>query len=180
MTASTVKSVNITNFESDPITVGHRQRGILKSTFDSDTVAITSVDETGDITLIGKIRSNASLVDVLVKCGKLDSHACPTLTLNVGFYYSGVGGNQALNGLTSGTVIDADAIATASTFAQADVNTWTSVYNKGAGNTTKEVWELCSGLTEDPGGWFYIGLTVVTAAATDASDVVDIRIDYLD
>lgn len=180
MAATTVKSVNITNIESDPITILHNKSGELETQFDTIEVAITSEDEVGDIILITPINSNDVILDVLLLNDALDAVA--SLAVDVGLYYSGIGGTQANLGNVSGTVVDADCFASASAILQAAVTSWTSVRFEAAGadiaNVGQEAWEV-AGLSADPGGKFYVGLTVTTPAATDAAGTLVCRVDTL-
>jgi hypothetical protein len=126
------------------------------------------------------IPSNAVIIDVAHKNDDLDSDGSPALEGDWGLYYSGIGGNQLLSGNVSGTVIDANCFADASTALQAASTTWVSVRNvtDDIVNIDKEAWEV-AGLTEDPGGIFYVGFTVGTAAATAAAGDIVVRVDYL-
>jgi hypothetical protein len=100
--------------------------------------------------------------------------------MDVGLYYSGIGGNQDKDGNVSGTVIDADVFGSAVTTFRAAVKTWTSVRFEADDivDVKKEAWEA-GGLTADPGGLFYIGLTVTTVAATAAAGDIVMRVTYM-
>lgn len=178
MTATTVKSDNITNIEASPITVLDKKLGVLTSTIDQIEVATTSEDEVGDIILLCAIPTTAVILDVLILNDALD--AVSDLAVDVGLYYSGIGGTQALDGNTSGTVVDADAFATAATTLQAATTTWTSQRFEADDiiDVEKEAWSV-GGLTSDPGGILYIGFTVTTPAATDAAGSLVCRVDYI-
>lgn len=180
MAATTVKSENVTNIEASPITVLDRKRGRVKTIIDQDAVATTSIDEAGDITLFGPIPSNAVILDVSVLSDDLDSNVCPTLAMDWGIYYSGIGGSQYKDGNTSGTVVDVDTFATAETNLQSATTTWTSLRFEADDivDVKKEAWEA-AGLTADPGGLFYVGCSVETAAATAAAGDLVVRIDYI-
>lgn len=181
MVASTVKSENVTNIEATPRTVLDRKGGRIKTIIDQDAIATTSIDEAGDVMLFGPIPSDAVILDVLVLNDDLDSDGTPTLAVDVGLYYSGIGGSQYLDGNTSGTAISATCFATAVTTLQAAVTSWTSLRFEADDITgaDEEAWQV-GGLTANPGGDFYIGLTVETAAATAAAGDVVVRVDYLD
>lgn len=178
MTASTVKSENVTNVEAG--TTLDKKDGRLKVTIDQDAIATTSIDEANDLMLFCPIRSNDVVLDVLVLNDDLDGHACPTLAVNVGLYYSGIGGDQAKTGKTSGTVIDADCFASAATTLQAANVTWTSLRCEADDivDVKKEAWEV-AGLSSDPGGIFYVGIAVTTAAATAAAGDIVVRVDTI-
>lgn len=180
MVATTVKSENVTNIEAGPPTALDRKRGRVKSVIDQDAVATTSIDEAGDITLFGPIPSNAVILDVSILNDDLDSNCTPTLAMDWGLYYSGIGGTQKLNGNTSGTVIDVDCFSTASTNLQAAKVVWTSVRFEADDivDVKKEAWQV-AGLSADPGGLFYVGASVETAAATAAAGDIVVKVDYI-
>lgn len=178
MTASTVKSEAVTLVEAGSVV--DRKKGRLKTIVDQDAIATTSIDETGDVMLFCPIPSNAVILDLAVLCDDLDSNGTPALAADVGLYYSGIGGEQYKTGKTSGTVIDADCFASAVTTLQAAVVNWTSLRFEAANITTadQEAWEV-AGLTADPGGLFYVGITVTTAAATAAAGDIVVKVEYI-
>ena len=178
MTASTVKSENVTNIEAVPVVILDRKKGRLKVQIDKIEVAITSEDEVGDKILACPIPSNAVILDVMVNNDALDAVA--DLAVDVGLFYSGKGGQQVKDGRTSGDVIDADCFATATAVLQAAVNSWTSIRFEADDivDVTKEAWEV-AGLAADPGGILYVGVTVTTPAATDAAGSLVLRVDTI-
>lgn len=180
MTATTVKSVNVTNIEASPLVGLDRKRGRLKILHDQDAIATTSLDEVGDLMLFGPIPSNAVILDVLHLNDDLDSGGTG-LDINAGLYYSGIGGTQTKDGNTSGTVIDADCFASDSDAFTAAVTVWTSLRFEADDivDVGKEAWDV-AGLSADPGGLFYVGLAVGTNVATteQAGDIV-LRVDYI-
>ena len=180
MVATTVKSENVTNIEAAAITALDRKRGRLKILIDQDAIATTSIDEANDLMLFGPIPSNAVITDVKIKNDDLDSNGTPTLAVNVGLYYSGIGGNQLKNGNTSGTVIDADCFASAATTLQAANVTWASLRCEADDivDIKKEAWEV-GGLSSDPGGHLYVGIAVTTGAATAAAGDIVVCVEYI-
>jgi len=181
MTATTVKSENVTNVEASPIVALDRKKGRIKTQIDQDAIATTSLDEVNDLMLFCPIPSNAVILDVMHLNDDLDSNGSPTLDINCGLYYSGIGGTQKLNGNTSGTVIDADCFASDSAAFVAAVTSWTSLRFEADDivDVKKEAWEV-AGLAADPGGLLYVGLQVGTnAAATAAAGDIVLRVDYI-
>lgn len=180
MAATTVYSEAVTNIIADPIVVLDHKQGELKLLIDQDAVATTSIDEAADVTLFAPIPSNAIIKDILVMNDDLDSNGTPTLEGDWGLYYSGIGGNQKASGNTIGTVIDANCFADADTGLQAAVVDPRSVRYITANITSadQEAWEV-GGLSADPGGLFFIGFTVGTAAATAAAGDVVVMVEYL-
>jgi len=180
MTATTVKSENITNVESSPVSALDRKKGRKKIIIDQDAIATTSIDETADIMLFGPIPSNAVITDIKILNDDLDSHACPTLAVDCGLYYSGIGGTQVINGNTSGTAVDVDCFASAATSLQAANTTWTSVRYEADDivDVKKEAWSV-GGLTSDPGGLLYVGFKVTTVSATPAAGDIVLCVEYI-
>ena len=177
MVASTVKSENVTNIEaSTPVTLTKKDN---RETVVIDQIAATttSLDEVNDLILFGPVNSTDVITDLEVLNDDLDSDACPTLAVNVGLYYSGIGGNQSKDGKSSGDVVDADCFASAVTTLQAANVTYASVRYEAANITTvdQEAWQV-AGLTEDPGGLLYVGMAVTTAAATAAAGDIVVRV----
>lgn len=164
MAIGTVKSVNVTNLEAKPQTsIQTMRRGIM---VDKISLATTAMDDVGDIILIAPVKSH----ERLIRLGFLnDALAGSGLAYNVGLYYSGIGGTQLKNGKTSGTVADVDCFATAAAFSTARVVIGDLRFEADdIINYDKEMWEL-AGLSEDPGGHFYIGLTCTTVATSPAA-----------
>lgn len=177
---ATEKSANVTNIEASPITVLDRKRGRIKTVIDQLAVSSGGVGDVGDILLFGPVPSNAVILDVLVLNDDLDSNGTPTLEGDWGLYYSGIGGTQKKDGNTSGTAIDDNCFEDADTALQAAVTSWNSkrFVTDNITDVEKEAWEV-AGLTSDPGGLFYVGFSVDTAAATDAAGDVVVRVDYI-
>ncbi len=176
---ATEKSANVTNVEASPIVIIDRKKGRIKTHVDQLAVSSGGVGDVGDILLFCPIPSNAVIFAVLVMNDDLDAGG-PTLEGDWGLYYSGIGGTQSEDGNTSGTVIDANAFEDADTALQAAVTTWNSKRFTTADITGVEDEAFTiGGLTTDPGGLFYIGFTVGTAATTDAAGDVVVRVDYI-
>lgn len=179
MAASTVYSDNITNMIANPISILDKKIG-KNGIIDHKSVATTSIDEVGDIILFGPLASNCIVTGIFLKTDDLDSHATPTLAYDVGLYYLGIGGNQSFTGKTIGTVIDADAFASAILTGQSANVNWTEVTNEAGDiiNIGKELWEI-GGLSSDPGGYFAIGMTLTAVSATPAAGDVVMKVDVL-
>jgi len=180
MTASTVKSENITNIESSPISELKRKVGQSNIVIDQKAVLTTSIDEINDAILFCPIPSNAVITSLKIFNDDLDADGSPTLAVNVGLYYSGIGPGQQAAGKVSGDVVSATCIATAITTLQAANVLGVEIRFEAADivSIKKEAWDL-GGLSSDPGGLFYIGLKASAAAATaDAGDIV-LVIEYI-
>lgn len=177
---ATEKSENVTNVEASPITVLDRKKGRLKVHVDQIAVSSGGVGDVGDILLLAPIPSNAVILRLGVMNDDLDSNGSPALEGDWGLYYSGIGGTQKLNGNTSGTVIDANCFEDADTALQAAVTDWDNkrCVTDNITDVDLEAW-AAGGLSADPGGLFYIGFTVGTAAATDAAGDVVVLVEYI-
>lgn len=179
MTASTVYSENVTNILANSALDG--KKGNIVTVIDQKAVATTSIDEVADIILFGPVPSNAVILDVQVMNDDLDSHSTPTLAVDVGLVYSGIGGNQAVTGKTLGTAVDVDVFATAATTLQAANVTWTSVRCEADDivDIKKEAWEA-GGLSADPGGLFFVCMKLTAVSATPAAGDIVVRITYIE
>lgn len=182
MPLTTKRSENVTNIETSPITVLDKKVGQLNVAIDQVAIVSADIDTAGDIILLAPVPSNAVIIDIELVCDDIDASGVPTLSHDVGLYYSGIGGSQTEDGNVSGTVIDADAFASAVTTLQAKVTTWTSVRFESATaniiNLDKEAWEL-GGLTADPGGLLYIGMTMISGAGTPAAGDIGMKVSYI-
>lgn len=182
MVVSTVKGTTITALEAggDARAAAGFINGRLKVTAESVAVATTSIDEIGDIVLVCPVPMGAKLLSLKIINDDLDAHATPTLAWDVGLYH-GLG-----TGTASGTVIDADAYGSAMITGQAsnvstggvDVLWESTVKDIARADLIKEVWED-GGLTSNPGGFAYIGLTMTAAAATAAAGDVAMIVQYV-
>lgn len=179
MTASTKKSVNVTQIETAPLTELAKKAKSKKVLIDTVEAGTANVDEIGDIILFGPVPSNAVITSIKIFNDDLDSHSTPTLAADVGLYYSGKGSQSGL-GKVSGDVVDADCFATAITSLQAAVVLGSEVRFEVANidGLGKEAWDI-GGLSVDPGSDFYVGLTMTAAAATAAAGTISVQIEYL-
>jgi hypothetical protein len=154
----TNKSENVLAFESNPITVNnnfHRGDHLVDRAL---AVPTTVMDTVGDKIFLGPIRSNAIILDLMFLN---DALAASGLAYDIGVYR------------TDGTVVDVDCIGSAVAFSSARI-TPASLRFEAADiiSVKQELWQL-AGLTSDPGGHFYIGLTCTTVATTPAvGDIV--------
>lgn len=180
MTASTVKSTYITNLVASPQTVLPRTaKGRVHCDVDAVEVATTSIDEIGDVILLGLVPSNARVRRLILRNEDLDSHGTPTLAVDVGLYYTGIGHSDSTK--TMGTVVDADAFASAITTLQSANLAGTDVRVEATDTIDEclmEAWEA-AGLSADCGGQLAVGLTVTAAAATAVAGKVVLEIEYV-
>ena len=155
MVATTVKGTQITAVEGVPgnAPLAYRLNAELKRSVGYIPAATTSIDEQDDVMLITLVPSNAIVDQVTVLNDDLDSNGTPALDVDIGVYYSGLGGTQTHAGNTSGTEIDVDLFASAVTTLQAANVTPADVTYEAQSITNygTELWEA-AGLTSDPGG----------------------------
>lgn len=174
MAVGTVYSANATQFRASPHALFTNARS--KIMIDTIEVATTSMDDVGDIIMFGPIHSNARIIRLGVMN---DALAASGLAYNIGGYYTGVGGEQLKNGKTEGTVVDADNIGTAVAFSTARVVLQDVRFEAAdIANIGDELWKVL-GLTEDPGGLFYLALTCSTVATTPAAGTISLVVEWL-
>lgn len=172
------KSAAVTNLETLPPVVIHRKNNELKVRFDSIALPTTALDNADDSFVLCPLPSNAVVLNVSVKNDVLDGVA--DLAANIGVAFSGQGGSQKRLGNTVGTVIDADAFASAVTTFQTATLVWTELTNEAGdiADIGQELWEYGS-LTEDPGGLLYILVDLTVAAATPTAGDLIVKVEYL-
>lgn len=177
MAVNTSKSVNITAIEAATLTPLDKKHGIKKVMIDEIELVAEDVGDIGDIILLAPVPSNAVITSIKLFNDDLDSNGSPALAANVGLYYSGNGNGT---GISSGDVVDADCFATAITTLQsANVSGVDVRFEDGdIDNIDQEAWAV-GGLSSDPGGYLYIGLTLTTAAATGAAGGIKCIVEYI-
>lgn len=177
-----ILSVNVTNITANPITALDPKVAGPWEVIDTLAVATTAIDDTNDLLLFGPVPSNCIVKSVKIRNDDLDSNGTPALAANWGVYYSGIGGTQARNGNTIGTVVDADLFASADTSLQAAVANWSEITNESgnydASKVQQELWQA-AGLSADPGGLLLIGAKPTAAAATAAAGDVSVLIEIV-
>lgn len=175
MAASTVYSTNITNILLPSISLIDGRNGKLCAIMDTIEVATTSLDEVGDMILLGPVPSTAILEDIKFLNDDLDSNVSPTLTVNVGLAYDGSQLNKNI-----GDEVDYDCFATSSTIFREAVTSWQSLRfeQDDIANIGKEAWDT-GGLTSNPGGNLCISVRVVDVAATAAAGTISMIATYI-
>lgn len=177
MTASTIKSENVTNIEALPRVSLSRKTGYIQTVIDQDAIPTTSTDEVADTMLFCPIPAEAVILDVLILSDDLDSST--GLVLDWGLAYSGIGGQQRALSKSSGDLLDVDCFATLLAH-QAALTTWTSVRFEADDivDVKKEAWEV-GGATSNPGGLLYVVAKVTTQGATPVAGDLVVRVDYI-
>jgi len=168
------------DLEASPILQkGIAFNGTLKGATNTREMATTSLDEVNDRVMFLSLPADARLLDLVIYNDDLDSHATPTLTMDIGLFYSG---GQLVSGVrkAAGDEIDDDALATAITTLQSANTAGVRVLTEAQdiANIGKTLWQL-GGLTTNPGGNILIGLSVGAAAATAAAGTVTLTAFYI-
>lgn len=145
----------------------------LKVAVNTVEVATTSLDETNDRVMLLALPAQARIIDLILFNDDLDTNVSPALTLDIGVFYK----NQA--GQTAGGVVAEACIANNLTTGQAANTAGVRVLTNAVNidDIGKPLWEV-AGLTTNPGGDLYIGISVETAAATAAAGTVTLVCHY--
>jgi hypothetical protein len=165
---TTKKSDIVTNFTAVPRVANATQEcgGRVRVIQGSIALATTDLDA-ADIVLLAPIPTNASIISIRLAADDLDSNGSPALVWDVGLHDLG------------GTAKDADFYATDITLGQA-ATAFTEYRFEAADINTcgSRVWED-AGDSSDPGGQYYLSLTVSTAAATAAAGDLSFIVQYV-
>lgn len=165
----TKNSTLVANFEAVPSVANATQELEGRVRIAQGTVALATGDlDLNDVIMLAPLPSNAVIHSIRFAADDLDSASPATLTWNLGLHE------------TDGTAADADCYATAITLGQA-ATVFTEYRFEAANITTvgNKLWED-AGLTADPGGQYYLSLTVAaapTAVAGDLSFIVEYTVD---
>lgn len=169
MTASTVKSTQVSNQEAAPPTFNDVgvSGGRVRSIIGSMEVATTSIDEVGDKIAIARIPSNARIHEIKLFTDDLDSHGTPTLAADLGLYG------------TNGVVADVDAYGSAIIAGQAAGAVGVNYANEARdiAKIGQAVWADALA-TADPHVLYDIVLTITTAAETAVAGTLAWIITY--
>lgn len=177
---ATVNSTVIGNAIASPLVPIGKVEGKVKESFDTIAVATGSL-ASGSIILVGLIPSNAVITSVKIFNDALDSNATKALAVKVGLFYTGLGYDQVNASASFGTAISDNCLAASgSTFLQSAVSTGTEIRFSNANVSTlgKEAWDL-AGLSTEVKGWYCLGITVTTAAATAAAGNLAVKVSYI-
>lgn len=164
MTASTVKSSQVTNADAVPVSLADsKMGGQAKVWMETYEAATTSTDETGDIIRMVRIPTNCKPYKLHIYCDDLDSHSTPALAYDVGVY--------RING---GAAVDVDCYASATTGGQSAVSTSPTnqlVEAMDIAKIGKYAWEQ-AGESADPGGYYDVCLTITTGGGTPVAGTI--------
>lgn len=168
MAVDHVKSSFITNSDSNPAvmnTVGEGAAGMLKEISGSAvTIASGSTDATYQLV---RVPSNCKVKSIMWESG-----AQAAGTMDVGLYYATDGQGGKPLALLAANAIDQDFFASLLAVTSAILPT-EIVHESGTytiDKRTQPLWQAV-GLTSDPGGFFDIVATIVTAITTGATRI---------
>lgn len=163
-------TVTISNVEATPqVMLNRHEAGQgLKVAARTVEVAALELSEADDRTMLIPVPSGGRFIDLIIYNDDLDSNGSPTLTMDVGLFY---GPDNKDN--DPGVAIDDDCFATAVTTFQAANTAGVHLGFEALdiNKIGKPFWEI-AGLTANPGGMLYIGLSVAAGAGTAAAGTV--------
>ena len=165
---ATQNSDLVANFEASPRVANDPQElhGVKRVALGNVAVAADGT-ETGDIIMLAPIPSNAVITSIKLASDDLDSGSPAALAWNLGLY------------TTAGVVKDADAYASAITLGQSA--TAYTEYRFEAANINETAQKVYADATDtsDPGTFYYLALTISTAAATGAAGDLAFQVEYV-
>lgn len=180
MATQALKSASITNLDASPVVANSSGVGgpyIAKKVRDSVTPTAANL-VIGSTYKMVRVPSNCYLQHIrLVADAALDSNVSPTLSVDVGAFYSDStvdGTPKALQGTAINDNIFGDAVlfGAATTLAVTVTDgKWT------AANRQTLLWSAL-GLSSDPGGQFDIVVTLEAAAATGVASPFQLEAEY--
>lgn len=165
---TTKNSDLVANFEATPKVQNATQELAGRVRVAQGTIAMGTGDlDLNDIVMLAPVPTNASILSIRLASDDLDSNGSPALAFNVGLHDLG------------GSAKDADTYASAITLGQA-ATVFTEYRFEAANINTcgQRVWED-AGDTSDPGGQYYLSMTVSTAAATAAAGDLSFIVEYV-
>ena len=164
---TTKNSTLVTNFEATPKTYSpvYQLHGRMRTAQGTIALATTDIDD-NDVIMLCPINVAASITSIKLASDDLDSGSA-SLTFNIGLYQ------------TSGTVVDEDCYATAITLGQAATAFTEYAFEVRDINVCgQRVWED-GGQSTDPGGQYYLAVTVQAAAATAVAGDIAFIVTYV-
>ena len=165
---TTKNSTLVSNFEAvprvaNPVYQDHGRVRIMQGTI---ALATSDIDN-NDIIMLAPINVGASITSIKLASDDLDSGGSPSLTFNIGLY------------TTAGVVKDEDCYATAITLGQAATAFTEYAFEVRNVNVCgQRGWED-AGDSTDPGGQYYLAVTVQAAAATAAAGDISFIVEYV-
>lgn len=182
MTADALKSTSITNLDATPVvqnTAGQGAPGALKMVDDYVTPTAAGLADTTSTYKMVRVPTTIKLKELRLFCTTAIDSGSPSLTVDVGLYYSDSTTDGTPAALQGTAVASFDnGFADAAPFGYStnmDINVLT---NFSPDKREKQLWDA-AGLTTDPGGYFDIVVSVEAAANTAASHPVGLSAKYV-
>lgn len=185
MAGETTNSTSLANRLLGKLADGALKSGRPVSAVDTTSFASGEL-EAADVRLLNiEVPSNGVHQGVSIYTAELDSHATPTLEIDVGLYMAQAGTTVTSSVKTKHlalAVLDADALVDGSAVAQSANTSYvlqaspTATFAPADGG--QEYWQIL-GLDSDPQCKFLIGVKSTAAAATLAAGSMSVRVDYL-
>ena len=167
---TTKNSTLVSNFVADPqvFNPSYQLAGVARVAQGTIALATTDIDN-NDIIHLAPVPVGASITSIKLASDDLDSGGSPSLTFNVGLYTTA----------STRVVKDEDCYSTAITLGQAATAFTEYAFEVRDINVCgQRVWED-AGDSTDPGGQYYLSLTVQAAAATAAAGDISFIVQYV-
>lgn len=186
MVADALKAPAITALDATPVVQGASGQGApgaLKSINDFVTPTAAGLADTTSKYKMVRVPTNAKLKHIFLTAdANLDSNASPTLTVDVGLYYSD-STNDTTAPANQGVVVSGATALFVSNVAfgkgtAASPLVLEGLSSFGQANRNKALWDA-AGLASDPGGYFDIVVAVHTGAATGVSNPMGLEAQYV-
>ncbi len=178
----TLKSRTITNMDTVPYvqdSAGFNVAGVLSQTSDYASATTAGESTTSSTYKLVRLRSNCKVKNVkLFTSTKLDTNGSPTLTWDVGAYYSDStedGTQVALQGTSISASCFFAATATPTAAGQAGAVSSALIL---PASMDQMLWDFL-GLSSDPGGYIDVVAAVHATAATAAAGDVGVIVDFV-
>ena len=167
---TTKNSTLVSNWIASPqvFSPSYQLHGVTRTMQGTIALATTDIDN-NDIIHLAPVNVGASITSIKLASDDLDSGGSPSLTFNVGLYTTA----------STPVVKDEDCYSTAITLGQAATAFTEYAFEVRDINVCgQRVWED-AGESTDPGGQYYLSLTVQAAAATAAAGDISFIVQYV-
>lgn len=185
MAGEQTKTARLTNVENRLNTEARLSRGKEVTVIESEAITTGELEAADNILYDIKFPSNAIISEIAIYNDDLDSHATPTLTLDIGLaavekFTSTTSSSDTIH--AKDAVLDADLFVDGSTVLQAATTSYTvqafDATTCGPDDAEKPLWELL-GYDNNPQTEFRLVLTFPAASATAAAGDLAVKCKYL-
>ncbi len=167
---TTKNSTLVSNWIASPqvLSPSYQLHGVTRTAQGTIELATSDIDD-NDVIHLMPIAVGASITSIKLAADDMDSGGSPTLTFNVGLYTTA----------STPVVKDEDCYSTAITLGQAATAFTEYAFEVRNINVCgQRVWED-AGETTDPGGQYYLSLTVQAAADTAVAGDLSFIVQYV-